>query len=182
MALGKLQSLLVLPLLALLFAAPLAAQDVAGAKSFLAEAYRHYTRNSKGIQHYDHYLHSSLRALMDADAKAVGTDIPVSGDGDLFCDCQDWEGIWDLKIDVKPLDKERAEADVTFFLSDPKDPKVGGEAARSLHYVLAVENGGWRVWNVISYRKSDKSSFDLRAEMVKEIQLYADQAKQKKAK
>jgi hypothetical protein len=166
---------------AIIMTGPVAAQDANSAQSFLAEAYRHYTRNSKGIQHYERYLHTSLLALIKADVKASGTDIPVSGDGDLFCDCQDWEGIWDLKIDVKLLGKDRAEAAVSFFLSDPKDSKVKDEAARSLRFSLVVESGQWRIYNAVSYRKDDKSYFDLRAEMEKEINAYAAEEKHKKA-
>ncbi|MGA9063430.1 MAG: hypothetical protein WB341_17435 [Terracidiphilus sp.] len=89
------------------YLSPVRAQDANSAKSFLAEAYTHYGKGDKGAvpsaSNANRYIHSSLLALMDADEKAVGTDVPISGDGDLFCDCQEWFGIYDLKIDVKML-------------------------------------------------------------------------------
>src|SRR5215468_6217090 len=83
---------------ALLLATPLAAQDAASAKTLLESAFRLYKNGGKGVDaHSNRYYHSSLKALMTADEKAVrdkGTDIPFARGADMFCDCQEWEGFW----------------------------------------------------------------------------------------
>ncbi len=83
------------------------AQDTDSAKRFVESLYRHYTNHGKGIDFSGpralNYFDASLNALMDADAKAVGPNEVGVLDGDPICSCQDWEGIWDLKIDVQML-------------------------------------------------------------------------------
>lgn len=63
-------------------AIPARAQDANSAKSFLSEAYTHYRKGDKGAvpsaSNASRYIHSSLRALMVADERAVGTDVPIS--------------------------------------------------------------------------------------------------------
>ncbi len=83
-------------------AIPAAAQDAASARAFLQSAYRLYEKGGKGVDfagpRAGQYFHSSLVALIRDDIKANGPDnVPVV-DSDPVCECQDWEGIWDLKI------------------------------------------------------------------------------------
>jgi hypothetical protein len=163
--------------IAILFCTSSHAQDANSAKLFLTEAYSHYGKNDKGAVG-SRYIHSSLLALMKTDEQAVGTDVPISGDGDLFCDCQEWFGIYDLKIEVKMDGLDRADAEVSFVLSNTKDQKERDFYSRSLLFTLVPEHGKWRVYNVISYRKGEPPS-DLRKDIEKEIQEYAQESKGK---
>ena len=62
----------------------------------------------------------SLIALFHADQKALGPDEVGVLDGDPICSCQDWDGIWNLKIDLQPLSDGRAKAAVSFALFAPQ--------------------------------------------------------------
>jgi len=154
------------------------AQDTDSAKRFVASLYRHYTNHGKGIDFSGskalNYFDASLNALMDADAKAVGPNELGVLDGDPICSCQDWEGIWDLKIDVQMLGKDRAKASVTFALFAPK---AGAERdSRTLDMTLLRTGSQWRIDNILD--KSDpKAPFDLRAELEKEIRTLKQSAK-----
>jgi len=139
---------------AMLPACPFHAQDAASAKAFLAAIYRQYEGGSEdgsaGIN-FDGaqgglYYHSSLLALMRADVKANGPDNVPAIDFDPICGCQDWDGIWDLKIDVRVENPQRAQANLTFALSPPKDrPK---DALRKLVFTLVPEHGAWRIYDI----------------------------------
>jgi len=85
-------------------------------------------------------------------------------DGDPLCGCQDWDGIFDLKIDLHDLKANTAEASVSFALF--KDAKP--QDKRSLVITLAPEKRSWRVWDVLD-RSDSKAEFDLRRELEKEI-------------
>ena len=81
------------------------AQDAVSAKAFLVNIYSHYSRGGKGVD-FDGprsalYFHSSLLALEKADVKANGPDSVPAMDADPICGCQDWEGIWNLAINVR---------------------------------------------------------------------------------
>ena len=89
-------------------------------------------------------------------------------DGDPLCSCQDWDGIFDLKIDVHDGTQARAKATVSFALF--KDVKP--QERRSLEITLAREKTAWRVWNVVDH-SDGKAVFDLREELEKEIREYA---------
>lgn len=78
------------------------------------------------------------------------------------------------------LSPGRAEAAVSFVLSDSKDPKEREFYSRSLLITLVAERGQWRVYNVVSYRKGEAPS-DLRKNIEKEIQYYAQASKSKTA-
>lgn len=155
-----------------------APQDTDSAKRFVESLYRHYTNHGKGIDFSGpkalHYFSTSLNALMDADAKAVGPNEVGVLDGDPICSCQDWDGIWDLKIDVQMLGSDRANASVTFALFAPK---AGADRdLRSLDVTLLRTGNQWRIDNILD--KSDpKTPFDLRAELEKEIRTLKQSAK-----
>ena len=134
---------------ATLQAAPCPAQDADTAKAFITSVYHHYANEGIGIDRYgphaNLYFHSSLIALMLEDQKAASPDVGAI-DGDPVCACQDWDGIWDLKIDVHVDTPERATATVTFALSGPQDrPK---DAFRKLSIALSAENGAWRIYDI----------------------------------
>jgi len=142
--------ILVLAAAAFLQAAHSSAQDADAAKTFLTSIYHHYEHEGIGIDvygpHANQYFHSSLIALMLEDQKASAPDVGAI-DGDPVCACQDWDGIWDLKIDVHIDAPDRATATVAFALSAPQDrPK---DALRKLSIALAAENGEWRIYDIL---------------------------------
>ncbi len=139
---------------AALAARPSSAQDAASAKAFLAAIYQHYQNGaedgSAGINfdgpQADRYYHSSLLSLMRADVKANGRDNVPAIDFDPICGCQDWDGIWDLKIDVHVETPQRAQANVSFALAPPQNrPK---DALRRLVVTLVPEYGAWRIYDI----------------------------------
>jgi hypothetical protein len=137
---------------------PAAAQDAASAKTFLQSAYAFYGKNGKGNPLTSRYLHSSLSALMDADIKLNDGGVGVL-DGDPVCGCQDWDGIWDLKIDVQVETPNRAVANVSFALNPPKTRNK--DSLRKLKYTLVPERGQWRIYNIVD-ESDPKAPFDLR--------------------
>jgi hypothetical protein len=145
------------------------AEDAGSAKAFLISVYRHYQNGGKGIDSTGPraglYYHSSLLTLMRADEKAASPDIGAD-DGDPTCGCQDWDGIWDLKIDLHFQTPHRAQAIVTFALSAPKDrPK---DAFRKLAITLVPEHGQWRIYDTVD-ETDPGAPFDLRGELQRDI-------------
>lgn len=131
-------------------AVPLRAQTAAGARIFLTSVYRHYQYGGKGIDFEGPgaalYFHSSLVALMRQDIKANGPGNAPAIDFDPICSCQDWKGIWSLKIDVHMETPRRAHANVSFSLAPPKNPSK--DAARQLAIALVPEHGAWRIYDI----------------------------------
>lgn len=144
------------------------AQDAASAKTFLQSIYSRYYKKGPGVEiagpQARQYLHSSLIALLREDSRAVGPGEVGVLDGDPLCSCQDWDGIFNLKIDVREPKAGRVEASVSFALF--KDAKP--QERRSLVITLQLEKGAWRVWNVVD-RSDGKAAFDLRRELENEI-------------
>lgn len=133
---------------------PSNAQDAASARAFLMAIYQHYQNGaedgSAGINSdspgASRYYHSSLLALMRADVKANGPENVPAVDFDPICGCQDWDGIWNLKIDVHAESPERVLADVSFALAPPRNrPK---DASRKLIVTLVPEHGAWRIYDI----------------------------------
>lgn len=135
-------------------ACALHAQDAAAAKAFVASIYRQYQNGaedgSAGISidgpQAGLYYHSSLLALMRADVKANGPDNVPAIDFDPLCGCQDWDGIWDLKIDVQAQNPQRALAHVSFALAQPANRSQ--DALRKLVFTLVPEHGAWRIYDI----------------------------------
>jgi hypothetical protein len=144
------------------------AQDAASAKTFLQSMYARYSRNSPGVEvagpHAARFLHTSLIALIRKDARAVGPGEVGVLDSDPLCACQDWDGIFDLRIDMRQAKADHAEALVSFSVFKNAKP----QHRSSLVITLATEKGAWRVWNVVD-RSDPKFNFDLRRELQKEI-------------
>jgi hypothetical protein len=131
-------------------AAQNAGVDADAAKVFLASVYKHYGTGGIGVDTVGPdaslYFHSSLLALLRADEKAASPEVGAI-DGDPVCACQDWNGIWGFAVDVKMETPERATANVSFSLSDPKESAKDG--LRKLAITLGVENGGWRIYDIV---------------------------------
>jgi len=120
----KLLLSMALSALAAMFPIRAGAQDANSAKSFVESLYRHYVNHGPGLDYSGakalKYFDASLNALLVADVKAVGPNEVGVLDGDPICSCQDWDGIWDLKIDVQLESPGRALAKVSFALFDPR--------------------------------------------------------------
>lgn len=147
----------------------------------MISVYHLYDKGGKGADwsgpRAGRYFDSSLLALIKEDEKAATPgDVPLL-DGDPVCSCQDWDGIFDLKIDVQPQESNRAVAAVSFalFKSGTKSDR------RILSFTLAFENGGWRIYDILD-NSDPKVPFALRAELKKDIAGYARESKSKPAK
>lgn len=150
----------------------LSAQDATSAKAFLASIYRHYESGGDGIdigdQRANQYFAHSLLALVRADARAAGPGNVGAIDADPVCACQDWDGIWQLNIDVKMKPPGKAEADVSFSLSSPQSHTTS--ASRRLHIKLISEHGGWRIDDIIDLT-DPKIPYALRKALLDDIEL-----------
>jgi hypothetical protein len=148
------------------------AQDVVAAKSFLTSVYKNYHTDGIGVDtvgpHARLYFHSSLIALMREDQKAASPEVGAI-DADPVCACQDWNGIWDLKIDVHLETPQRAKASVSFALDPPKDRP--NDALRRLAVTLATDNGAWRIYDIVDVT-DPKAPFGLRKALEQDINSY----------
>jgi hypothetical protein len=157
------------------------AQDAQSAKVFLTGIYEKYQHGGKGIDfsgpRAGDYYDSSLVALIRDDIKANGPDNVPAIDADPICGCQDWDGIWDLKIEVSVESAQRAEAILSFSLWNPKDHAK--ESLRRLKMALIVERGQWRIYDIVD--KSDpKQIFSMRKLLVDDLaQIRKEQQSQK---
>ena len=157
-------------LAAALSAVPASGQDADAAKHFLGSLYRQYANHGPGIDFTGPKARGvfdpSLIALLHADQSVLGADEVGVLDGDPICSCQDWDGIWDLKIAIQPLSDGRAKASVSFALFAPH---AGTDRDfRSLEITLVPVGGQWRIWDILD-QSDPKAPFDLRAELEKEI-------------
>jgi hypothetical protein len=151
--------------------------DADAAKAFLTSVYKHYGTGGIGVDSVGpaatRYFHSSLVALLRADQKAASPEVGAI-DADPVCACQDWNGIWDLAIEVNidtpDHDAARATAKLSFYLSDPKDnPK---DSLRKLSIKLAAENGGWRIYDITD-ETDPTAPFALRKALQDDIASYS---------
>lgn len=148
------------------------AQDLASARSFLESVFQLYSNHGKGINNGPRYLHSSLVSLIREDIKTMGTDVPGPLDGDLVCGCQEWDGIWILKMDVKSVNPQRAQAVVSFAVYEPKSrPK---DDSSTFRYTLVPEHGQWRIYDVeyLSFPPEAGESKSLRGQLRNEIEFH----------
>jgi len=146
----------------------------------LESAFRLYRNGGKGMDiHSNRYYHSSLKALLTADEKAVrdkGTDIPFARGADMFCNCQEWEGFWVSKLDLSVHTRDRAEAVVSFSLYAPKNRS--NTEARTYKYILVPERGNWRIYDILYLSDSDYPVKSLRENLSGEIETYSDKPTQ----
>jgi hypothetical protein len=150
-------------------AIPAAAQDADSAKAFLESVYQHYQHGRKGIDFTGPkagaYYHSSLVDLIRADIKANRPDIPAI-DYDPVCGCQDWDGIWDLRIDLTPESAQKMVANLSFSLRDPKYHEK--DELRRLKITLVAENSGWRIYDILD-QSDPKTIFSMRKLLVDDL-------------
>jgi hypothetical protein len=135
---------------AILFCCVARAQTESSAKVFLLSIYRHYQSGGKGIDldgpGASLYFSGSLVALMRADIKANGPDNAPAIDFDPICGCQDWKGIWGLKIAVHLESPKRAHANVSFSLVPPRESSK--DALRAMQFTLVPEHGSWHIYDI----------------------------------
>jgi hypothetical protein len=132
-------------------AQPAPAQNLDAARAFLVSVYVHYQNGGKGINFTEPearlVYHPSLLALIRADLDANGPDNAPAIDFDPICGCQDWEGIWDLKIDLHAMNLQRATASVSFSLSAPG--RRAKDSYRKMEITVAAEQGRWRIYDIV---------------------------------
>ncbi len=125
------------------------AQDAVSAKVFLNSLFRLYDNGRGGVAYSNRYYNSSLLSLIRSNIKAVevsGEGIPIAGT-DVFCNCQEWDGIWVHTMDLKLETRQQAQAIVSFSIYAPKDrPK---DDLRTYKYSLVWEQGQWRIYDII---------------------------------
>lgn len=145
------------------------AQSGDSAKQFLESTYRLYTKDGSGASfdgpQANRIFHSSLIALVYEDQRVVGSGYVGVMDGDPVCGCQDWDGIFNLDIDIRLLNRDRADAAVSFSLFEP--PSLSDK--RSLIVTLVRERGQWRIYDILD-RSDPKAPFALRKALQKEIE------------
>ena len=160
---------------------PAMAQDENAAKQFVAALYQRYN-DHKTTANYDWdkldgkpIYHSTLKRLMDEDAKANGPDQVGVLDSDPICGCQDWEGMYQLKVDVIDTQPDRVTLAAQFALTKPK----AGEKPdmRTVELTLVSEEGAWRVWDVVD-RSDQEAPFVLRTALEQDIRSLAAQKPQ----
>jgi len=136
---------------AIMGAIPSRAQDASSAKSFLVSVYQQYQHGGIGIDFQgpdaNLYFDSSLLALETADVRANGPGYAPAIDWDPICGCQDWDGIWNLNIDIHLESPQRADANISFTLFDPKNRPT--DEISKLKITLVKENVGWRIWDIL---------------------------------
>jgi hypothetical protein len=146
--------------------APAGAQDAASAKAFLESAYQLYRNGGKGIDftgpRASQYFHSSLLTLIHADIKANGPDNVPAIDYDPICGCQDWDGIWDLNVEVTAESAQKAEANLSFSLRNPKFHDK--DELRRLKITLVAEHSGWRIYDIVD-ESDPKMVFSMRKQL-----------------
>jgi hypothetical protein len=166
---SQLTVLLATCLLVVLSGPPLSAQDAASAQNFLQSVYRNYSRGGPGVDVHSpkarKIFTTSLIALLHADEKTAGPGEVGVLDGDPICSCQDWSGIFDLKIILRVLNAGSAKAAVSFALFPQQDGT--DQDRRSLEVSLLSQGPEWRIDDILD--KSDpKAPFDLREELKKQ--------------
>ena len=125
------------------------AQDLNSANLFLKSTFALYDNSGRGTPIDDRYFHSSLLLLIHADQAAAErlSEIPGPLDADLLCDCQDWDGIWDLKMKIAAAGPKRAVAVASFSIVAP--PARTKSDWRKTRIILVPEHGGWRIYDIV---------------------------------
>jgi hypothetical protein len=154
-------------------ATPTTAQDEASAKAFLNSIIRLYDKSGPGVGVTNKYLHSSLVALIQADVKATGSDVPGVLDGDLLCLCQEWDGFWVHQMTLKMVTPKRAQVMISFSVYAPNDrPK---DDLRRIQITLVPERGQWRIYDILDISVAGSEQWkakNLRGQLQEEIDSY----------
>jgi hypothetical protein len=180
MKVSRMKKLAVFLITILCAVTPCASQDAASAKAFMDSAFQLYQHKGHGISGKileNRFIHSSLLALVKEDFKivaAAGTDEPYAGDYDFICDCQEYDGIWNLHMDIKVVSPELAYVTASFKLFDPKIPP--NTDARTIQYTLVPEQGQWKIYDyLLIIPAADGISF--RKGLQKDIVFYSNPPK-----
>ncbi len=156
------------------------AQSASSADAFITSVFRLYDHGGKGVGISRKYLHSSLVTLMDADNKATGPDTVGLLDGDILCDCQEWDGIFVFKKELKMETPQRVQVLLSFAIHAPENRPKKDE--RSIQITLVPENGKWRIYDILSLSEplgSQSASQSLRRELREEIDSYTHSSSRK---
>jgi hypothetical protein len=150
-------------------ASSLPAQDVDSVRRFIESTYRAYDRGGPGVDFTGTHAHrvfsSSLIDLVREDLKGIGDGEVGVLDYDPVCGCQDWDGIFNLKMKIRPLKgSDRVEASVSFAVMK----KATARDYRFIILTLSRERGNWRIYDVVD-RSDPETPFALRKELQKEI-------------
>lgn len=97
----------------------------------------------------------------------MGIDEPVYASADSICDCQDWDGIWDLTVDLRMQSKTRAVATASFALFDGKRK----DGLRTVKFKLVARDGAWRIHDICE-NFGGSAPWCLRKAMQDEIRTY----------
>jgi hypothetical protein len=155
------------------------AQDAASARAFLNSIFQLYPNNGIGTPYSSRYIHSSLLALIHADLKAAeaAKETPGPLDGDIVCDCQEWDGVWVHKIDVKIVKPGRAIVTASFDIRGPENRDAID--LRIMRYTLVPERGQWRIYDIqdLSPWEDAEVHLPLRKGILKEVQIFRGESK-----
>jgi hypothetical protein len=150
------------------------AQDAASAKAFIGSIFRLYSNGGSGTPYSLRYIHSSLLALIHADLKAAeaAQEAPGPIDADIVCNCQEWEGIWVHKIDVKIVRPGRVVVTASLDIEAPEHRDATD--LRNMRYTLVSENGQWRIYDIqdVSPWEDAEVHVPLRAGILKDLELF----------
>jgi hypothetical protein len=147
------------------------AQSADSAKAFLLSVYKQYQNGGKGINftgpHAGRYYHSSLLALIRTDLKNSDPDSVPDIDFDPICGCQDWEGIWNLQMDMHVETPRRALARISFAVLDPRN--YPHDALTKLEITLVPERGEWRIYDIVD-ESDPHAALALRKDLQRDIE------------
>ena len=168
--------LLSLALFVSLSAESLFSQDAKSAEDFMQSAFHLYERSGKGVPYRSDFYHTSLLALIKADLEAAekGLTVPMAGT-DLFCDCQERDGISIHKLDVRLEAPDRAEVTVSFSIYTYTPEHRKDYDSRTMKYTLVPERGRWRVYDILDLSEPDRDgqSKSFRVQLGEEIRAFA---------
>jgi len=148
------------------------AQNAESAKAFMDSVFADYRHQGKHLHPDTYYLTPSLRALVDDDNNAANkvSQMPVSGDGDLICNCQEMDGIWISKQSIRLTAPRHAEFTTTFALFQTPLPPNDSGSLRTMRYVLVFAGGQWRIDDIATLYPPPGSS--LRADLLKDLKYF----------
>ena len=145
------------------------AQSAESARAFMDSVFADYRRPGKSLHPDVYYLTTSLQTLIDKDNKAANQvhQMPVSGGGDLICNCQEMDGIWISRQTARLTAPQHAEVTTTFALFQPPLPPNDSGGLRTMRYVLVFTGGQWRIDDIATHFPQPDSS--LRDELLKDL-------------
>jgi hypothetical protein len=155
------------------------AQDAASAKAFISSVFQLYSKGGSGTPYSPRFVHSSLLALIRADLKAAEAahEAPGPLDADIVCDCQEWEGIWVHRIDVRIVKPGRAIVTASFDIEAPEHRDATD--LRNMRYTLVSEHGQWRIYDIqdVSPWEDAEVHVPLREGILKDLELFKRESK-----